>query len=145
MKFIKAFKGVPSGEIYPVEYQPGDECPEELEDGAAALGAIEAGQRSRKTPASTRSRADLDEALSSLPGEYTDADYVVNAMRSHFAGLFTDADEAQVRSLVKPATAKPSDGLKVDEIKAALAAKNIEIPEGVTLKADLAALLDSAP
>ncbi|MBT2299268.1 hypothetical protein J7E70_02215 [Variovorax paradoxus] len=40
---------------------------------------------------------------------------------------------------------KPSDGLKVDEIKAALAAKNIVIPEGVTLKADLAALLDAAP
>ncbi len=40
---------------------------------------------------------------------------------------------------------KPSDGLKVDELKAALAAKNIEIPDGVTLKADLAALLDAAP
>lgn len=39
---------------------------------------------------------------------------------------------------------KPSDGLKVDEIKAALASKGIEIPEGVTLKADLAALLDAA-
>lgn len=41
--------------------------------------------------------------------------------------------------------AKPSDGLKVDEIKAALAEKGIAIPEGVTLKADLAALLDAAP
>lgn len=41
--------------------------------------------------------------------------------------------------------AKPSDGMKVEEIKAALAAKDIEIPEGVTLKADLAALLDAAP
>lgn len=40
--------------------------------------------------------------------------------------------------------AKPSDGLKVDELKAALAAKNIEIPEGVRLKEDLAALLDGA-
>lgn len=42
------------------------------------------------------------------------------------------------------ADAKPSDGLKVDELKAALAAKGIEIPEGVTLKADLAALLDAS-
>jgi len=39
---------------------------------------------------------------------------------------------------------KPSDGLKAAEIKAALAEKGIEIPEGVTLKADLAALLDGS-
>lgn len=39
---------------------------------------------------------------------------------------------------------KPSDGLTVEKIKEALAAKGIEIPEGVTLKADLAALLDAA-
>ena len=40
--------------------------------------------------------------------------------------------------------AKPSNGLKVDEIKAALETKGIAIPEGMTLKADLAALLDDA-
>lgn len=39
---------------------------------------------------------------------------------------------------------KPSDGLTVAQIKDALAEKGIEIPEGVTLKADLAALLDDA-
>lgn len=88
MKFIKTFKGVPDGEIYPVEYQPGDECPEELEAGAEALGAIDA-------------------ATGGGGG-------------------------------------KPSDGLKVEEIKAALAAKGVQVPEGVTLKADLAALLDGA-
>lgn len=43
----------------------------------------------------------------------------------------------------KEESAKPSDGLKVEEIKAALAAKGIDIPDGVTLKADLAALLDA--
>lgn len=42
------------------------------------------------------------------------------------------------------AEAKPSDGLKVEEIKTALAEKGVEIPEGVTLKADLAALLDAS-
>ncbi|MBB1599965.1 hypothetical protein [Variovorax sp. UMC13] len=40
------------------------------------------------------------------------------------------------------AAAKPSDGLKVEELKAALEAKGIAIPEGVTKKAGLAALLD---
>jgi len=39
----------------------------------------------------------------------------------------------------------PSHGLTVDQIKDALAAKQIQIPEGVTLKADLAALLDAQP
>jgi hypothetical protein len=40
--------------------------------------------------------------------------------------------------------AKPSEGLTVAEIKEALAAKKVDIPDGVTLKADLAALLDAA-
>lgn len=40
--------------------------------------------------------------------------------------------------------AKPSGGLTVAQIKEALEAKGVEIPEGVTLKADLAALLDAA-
>lgn len=91
MKFIKIFQGVPDGEIYPVEYQPGEECPPELEAGATAVGAIEG------------------------------------------AGDGGNGGGG-----------KPSDGLKVEEIKAALAAKGVEIPEGVTLKAELAALLDGA-
>lgn len=40
-KLIKLFRGVPNGAIYPVEYQTGDECPEELEAGARELGALE--------------------------------------------------------------------------------------------------------
>ena len=40
-KFAKPFRGVPAGEIYPVQYQPGDECPPELEKAAKALGALE--------------------------------------------------------------------------------------------------------
>lgn len=42
MKFIKPFKGVPDGEIYPVDYAAGDECPPELLDSAIALEAVEA-------------------------------------------------------------------------------------------------------
>jgi len=40
-KLIKAFRGVPDGEIYPHEFQAGDECPAELEAGAIASGALE--------------------------------------------------------------------------------------------------------
>lgn len=87
-------------------------------------------------------REALDAAINTLPGGNTDPDYVVRAMRSHFGDVFTDDDESRVRELVRPR--KPSDGLKVEEIKAALAEKGVAIPDGVTLKADLAALLDAA-
>lgn len=39
-KFIKSFRGVPEGEIYPVEYAVGDDCPPELEAGALSVGAL---------------------------------------------------------------------------------------------------------
>lgn len=47
-------------------------------------------------------RAELDEVLRTLPGEYKDADYVVNGLRAHFGDLFTTDDEAKVRELIKP-------------------------------------------
>jgi len=40
MKFTKPFQGVPDGQIYPVQYQTGDECPPELLASATALEAI---------------------------------------------------------------------------------------------------------
>lgn len=39
-KFIKSFRGVPEGEIYPVEYAAGNDCPPELEAGALSVGAL---------------------------------------------------------------------------------------------------------
>lgn len=51
--------------------------------------------------AETVVRAELDKALTGLPGGHTDANYVVGAMRSHFGDVFTDADEAKVREVVK--------------------------------------------
>lgn len=42
MKFTKDFRGVPAGEIYPVQYKAGDECPPELETAAIETGAVEA-------------------------------------------------------------------------------------------------------
>ena len=40
MKFTKPFKGVPDGEVYPVSYEPGEDCPPELEAGAKSLDAL---------------------------------------------------------------------------------------------------------
>lgn len=41
MKFTQPFRGVPKGAIYPVDYQPGDECPPELEAAAQSLGVLD--------------------------------------------------------------------------------------------------------
>lgn len=40
MIFEKAFTGVPDGEIYPINFEPGDECPPELLDAAKECGAV---------------------------------------------------------------------------------------------------------
>jgi len=40
MQLVKPFLGVPDGEIYPVQYQPGEECSPELEAAATELGAF---------------------------------------------------------------------------------------------------------
>ncbi len=42
-KLIKAFLGVLNGEIYPTQFEAGDECPPELEAGALELGALGTG------------------------------------------------------------------------------------------------------
>lgn len=51
--------------------------------------------------------------------------------------------ECAKQEAAKEEGGKPSDGLKVEELRAALEAKGIEIPEGAK-KADLQALLDAA-
>ena len=48
MKFTQTFRGVRNGEIYPVEFAPGDECPPELEDAAKSLGALEGDDAKKK-------------------------------------------------------------------------------------------------
>ncbi len=40
MKFIKPFSGAKAGDIYPTQFEVGDECPPELLDAAKAVGAV---------------------------------------------------------------------------------------------------------
>ena len=47
MKFIKPFYGCRDGEIYPTNFEQGEDCPPELEAAAIELGAVEA----KKEPA----------------------------------------------------------------------------------------------
>lgn len=46
--FAKTFHGVKSGEIYPTEFKPGDECPAELESAAREVGALEEPKKAGK-------------------------------------------------------------------------------------------------
>lgn len=46
MKLIKPFRGVPKGEIYPRQYQAGDDCPPELLATARELEAVEQEKKS---------------------------------------------------------------------------------------------------
>ncbi|MNV58215.1 HeH/LEM domain protein [compost metagenome] len=67
----------------------------------------------------------------------------MRSMRDFFGELFTDADGEKVRELVVAPSGKRSDGLTVAQLRDALAAKAIPIPEGAK-KQDLADLLDGA-
>jgi len=40
MKFTKQFKGVKDGEIYPVTFEAGEDCPPDLEAAAIEAGAV---------------------------------------------------------------------------------------------------------
>lgn len=46
-KFSSEFRGCRNGEVYPSTFQPGDDCPAELEAAAREVGALEA----KKAPA----------------------------------------------------------------------------------------------
>ena len=48
-KFTKPFYGVKAGEIYPTQFEPGDDCPPELEAAAKAESALAAdGKKPKK-------------------------------------------------------------------------------------------------
>lgn len=92
----------------------------------------------------TATREQLDKAIAELPGDQTNPDYVVGAMRDFFKDVFTDDDEAKIRELVIAPPKKASEGLTVPQLRDALAVKKIEIPAGMTKKEDLANLLDES-
>lgn len=75
----------------------------------AELAELKASKSAGNRPAPTRE--ELDAAIAGLPGDNTDPDYVVNAMRTHFGDLFTAGDELMVREavVVKP-SGKPTLG-----------------------------------
>lgn len=100
-----------------VEFKAGEtfgydgDLPKSMADDVTPLKGAEkaSAEKAEKAEALKAKRAELDAALATLPGNEKDADYVVRAMRSHFGEVFTDADEKQVRDLVKPASEPASE------------------------------------
>lgn len=58
MKLTKTIRGVPEGEIYPVEYLAGEDCPSWLLPAARDLGAVE--EANDDPPELVALRAQLD-------------------------------------------------------------------------------------
>ena len=87
---------------------------QQLIDAGAADRVAENGDAPRSNP-----RAELDAALASLPGENSDPEYVVRAMRSHFGAVFTDTDEARVREAVVAPIAQATAPAPAEEPAAA--------------------------
>jgi len=71
-KLKKPFCGVPNGEIYPVDYAAGDECPAELVAAATALGALDS-DTPELTPGQQLVAGNASDVIASLEGQ-TDVD-----------------------------------------------------------------------
>ena len=86
-------------------------------EAAAALQAQAQAQAQAKARAEAEAEAlaqvraeelaKLSAAIAELPGDYTDADFVVSGMRGYFAEVFTDEHEAQIRAVVVARPAGP--------------------------------------
>lgn len=49
-KFVQKFRGVKAGDVYPTEFQVGDECPKELLAAAESVGAVKKTKAMKKAP-----------------------------------------------------------------------------------------------
>lgn len=62
VKLTEDFEGVPTGEIYPVTYWAGDDCPEELLGAAVALKKVSAKDAAAYLKAKAAEEAETAEA-----------------------------------------------------------------------------------
>lgn len=84
----------------------------------------------------------LDSALAELPGDQTNPDYVVAAMRQHFGELFTEADEALIRTKVVAGATPAPAGLQPSDLQPNLNEGNISIGAQSSLSAAQVAQLE---
>jgi len=87
--------------LAPIQFKVGEAIQYEGDLPKSMAEIVEApGAKRSKSGAPPVTREELDKAIATLPGEQTDSDYVVNAMRGHFGELFTADDESKIRELV---------------------------------------------
>lgn len=138
-KFIKPFRGVPEGEIYPVQFVAGDPCPPELEAGALSVGAITLSP----APATILLGSDLQPAQFHFEEgvEVLLGDVVALAHRSsglsaeHWNALSAATRESAIAEVVQRLSAE------ADEKKAAAATVAPAAAAGETPSDDKAALI----
>ncbi|MEM6617456.1 MAG: hypothetical protein AAF619_13095 [Pseudomonadota bacterium] len=104
MKFKAPFSGVKAGEIYPTEFTPGDDCPEELVDAAIALDVLDLGEKVEK---------DLDQLSSETAAAKDAANAAAEAEKTAKANADADA-KAKAAAEAKKKAAAAAD---VDEEK----------------------------
>lgn len=170
MKVIKQFEGVPNGQIYPVAYMPGDECPPELEatmlhfagsthaavvssiggSSAPALSGsgptvaqfVAAGYLAKDyPPEGYASRSTPEEIAQAISDQYAALAQQLAAQQAATAiGAAGAQQDADAKKTPPPDDDEADGSLTVAQLREALTAKGIQF-DAKAKKADLQALL----
>lgn len=116
MRLTKAFKGCRAGEVYPTLFQPGDECPRELEHAARELDILESEAEYQK-----RTRAEQAEEQKRLKAEQAELQKRLDAEAA-------EQRLAQLRALAEEKGVDLGDADTEAKIVAALKKADVEIP-----------------
>jgi hypothetical protein len=129
MQLTKEFTAVPQGQIYPVTYLPGDECPPELEATARHFGAL---------PAALPLREDGPTVEEYVAAGYLAANYPPQGYVSR-----STAEQIAAAMATQGADTGGDGRLSIGEIREALTAKGIDF-DPKAKKPELLALLEKA-
>lgn len=116
MRLTRAFKGCRKGDVHPTQFQPGDECPKELEHAAEELGILETDAEFQK-----RQKAEQAEAQKRLKAEQAEEQRRLDA-EAEAARLAT------LRALAQQHNVELGDADTEAKIVAALKKAEVEIP-----------------
>lgn len=120
MKLLKKFSGVKTGEVYPTQFDVDDECPEELQDAAAAEGCFD--EKALKKSAQGKQALAIKAAVeASLAKQKDEHDKIVDDLNSDHKKALED----QAQDLKKNHDAELAQAID----KAAKAAENQTQPD----------------
>lgn len=115
MRLTRAFKGCRKGEVHPTQFQPGDECPKELEHAAEELDILESEAEFQK-----RQKRELADEQRRLKADQAAEQRRLDAEAGRIAALKQAAEAGNVD--ISAATA-------VEEIEATLTAAGVALPQ----------------